>query len=49
MATCKWGDCEIRDINNEYGCPIWKDLKKMKIQNPNMGTTLFNAHFWVFE
>lgn len=49
MATCKWGDCEIRDINNEYGCPIWKDLEKMKIQNPNMGTTLFNAHFWVFE
>lgn len=40
MAMCKWGDCEIRVINNEYVCLIWKDLKKMKIQNLNMGTTV---------
>lgn len=49
MAMCKCGDCEIKVINNEYACLIWKDLEKMIIQNHNMGTTLFNAHFWVFE
>lgn len=49
MAMCKWGDCEIRVINNKYACPIWKDLEKLIFQNHNRGIILFDSHFLVYE